>query len=120
MTLSPERRFRAALVQLRSGRSMEANLERAEALVRRAAQGGAVYVQTPENTAVMELKPELVLRAAQTEDESVALAKLRALAAELGIFLHIGSLKRCAREAPSARRRARHFSPYRLACHQGR
>jgi predicted amidohydrolase len=92
MTLSPERRFRAALVQLRSGRSMEANLERAEALVRRAAQGGAVYVQTPENTAVMELKPELVLRAAQTEDESVALAKLRALAAELGIFLHIGSL----------------------------
>jgi predicted amidohydrolase len=92
MTPSPERRFRAALVQLRSGRSMEANLERAEALVRRAAQGGAVYVQTPENTAIMELKPELVLRAAQTEDESVALAKLRALAAELGIFLHIGSL----------------------------
>jgi len=92
MTPSPERRFRAGLVQLRSGRSMAANLERAEALVRRAAQGGAVYVQTPENTAIMELKPELVLRAAQTEDESVALAKLRALAAELGIFLHIGSL----------------------------
>ena len=92
MTPSPERRFRAGLVQLRSGCSMEANLERAEALVRRAAQGGAVYVQTPENTAIMELKPELVLQAAQTEEESVALAKLRALAAELGIFLHIGSL----------------------------
>jgi predicted amidohydrolase len=92
MTPSPDRRFRAGLVQLRSGRSMEANLERAEALVRRAARGGAVYVQTPENTAIMELKPELVLRAAQTEDESVALARLRALAAELGIFLHVGSL----------------------------
>ena len=92
MTLSPERRFRAALVQLRSGRSMAANLEMAERLIRRAAQGGAVYVQTPENTAIMELKPELVLQAAQTEEESVALAKLRALAAELGIFLHIGSL----------------------------
>jgi deaminated glutathione amidase len=92
MTPSPEKRFRAGLVQLRSGCSMEANLERAEALVRRAAQGGAVYVQTPENTAIMELKPELVLQAAQTEDESVALARLRALAAELGIFLHIGSL----------------------------
>ena len=92
MTPSPERRFRAGLVQLRSGRSMEANLERAEALVRRAAQGGAVYVQTPENTAVMELKPELVLQAAQTEEKSVALARLKALAAELGIFLHIGSL----------------------------
>lgn len=92
MTPSPERRFRAGLVQLRSGRSMAANLERAEALVRRAAQGGAVYVQTPENTAIMELKPELVLQAAQTEDESVSLARLRALAAELGIFLHVGSL----------------------------
>ena len=92
MTPSPERRFRAGLVQLRSGRSMEANLQRTEALIRRASQGGAAYVQTPENTAVMELNPELVLRAAQTEDESVSLARLRALAAELGIFLHVGSL----------------------------
>ena len=92
MTSSPERRFRAGLVQLRSGRSMAANLEMAERLIRRAAQGGAIYVQTPENTAIMELKPELVLQAAQTEDESVALARLRALAAELGIFLHVGSL----------------------------
>ena len=92
MTPTPDKRFRAGLVQLRSGRSVEANLERAEALVRRAAQGGALYVQTPENTALMELKPELVLEAAQSEEESTALARLRALAAELGIFLHIGSL----------------------------
>lgn len=92
MTHTPEKRFRAGLVQLRSGRSMEANLDRAEALIRRAVQGGAVYVQTPENTAIMELKPELILQAAQTEEESVPLMRLRALAAELGIFLHIGSL----------------------------
>jgi predicted amidohydrolase len=71
---------------------MEANLQRAEDLIRRAAQGGALYVQTPENTAIMELNPELVLQAAQTEEESFALARLRALAAELGIFLHVGSL----------------------------
>jgi predicted amidohydrolase len=92
MIPASQRHFRAGLVQLRSGRSMEANLERAETLVRRAAQGGAVYVQTPENTAMMELGTELVLQAAQTEDESVALARLSALAAELGIFLHVGSL----------------------------
>jgi predicted amidohydrolase len=79
-------------VQLRSGRSIAANLEQAEVLIRRAGQGGAVYVQTPENTAIMELEPELMLEAAQTEGESVPLARLRALAAELGIFLHIGSL----------------------------
>ena len=92
MTPTPDKRFRAGLVQLRSGRSVEANLERAEALVRRAAQGGALYVQTPENTAIMELKPALVLEAAQSEEESAPLARLRTLAAELCIFLHIGSL----------------------------
>ena len=92
MTGSPDRRFRAALVQLRSSRSVDANLEAAETLIRRAAQGGAVYVQTPENTALMELKPELALQLAQTEDASAALSRFRALARELGIFLHIGSL----------------------------
>ncbi|MBC8012651.1 MAG: carbon-nitrogen hydrolase family protein [Methyloceanibacter sp.] len=92
MTSSPDKRFRAGLVQLRSGRSVEANLETAEALIRHAARGGAHYVQTPENTAIMELRPELTLQAAQSEEESLALARLRALAAELGIFLHVGSL----------------------------
>src|SRR5688572_10352579 len=92
MTSLPNRRFRAALVQLRSGRTVEPNLEMAEALIRRAAQGGAVYVQTPENTALMELKPELTIQAAQSEDACVALKRLRALAAELRVHLHVGSL----------------------------
>jgi predicted amidohydrolase len=89
---APATGFRAALVQLRSGRSIPANLDRAETLIRRAARGGARYVQTPENTAVMELEPAHVLAAAETEAASVPLKRLRALAAELGIFLHIGSL----------------------------
>jgi predicted amidohydrolase len=92
MTATPDRRFRAALVQLRSGRSIPANLDLAESLIRRAAQGGARYVQTPENTAIMELEPALVFAAAETEVASVSLKRLRALAADLGIFLHIGSL----------------------------
>ena len=90
--MSGTRSFRAGLVQLRSGRSVKPNLDKAEELIRRAAKGGAIYVQTPENTGLMELKPELVLEAAETEDRSAALAQLRALARELGIFLHIGSL----------------------------
>jgi predicted amidohydrolase len=90
--MSGERRFRAGLVQLRSGRSVRPNLDKAEGLIRRAAEGGAIYVQTPENTGLMELKPELVLEAAETEESSASLARLRALARELGIFLHIGSL----------------------------
>jgi len=90
--MSGTRSFRAGLVQLRSGRSVKPNLDKAEELIRRAAKGGAIYVQTPENTGLMELKPELVLEAAETEERSAALAQLRALARELGIFLHIGSL----------------------------
>jgi predicted amidohydrolase len=92
MSASPQRVFRAALAQLRSGRSIAANLDAAETLIRRAGRGGARYVQTPENTAVMELEPASVLAAAETEPASVPLKRLRALAAELGIFLHIGSL----------------------------
>jgi predicted amidohydrolase len=87
-----KRRFRAGLVQLRSGRAVASNLDKAEALVRRAAKGGAQYVQTPENTGIMELKPELVLAAAESEGKSAPLAWARALARELGIWLHIGSI----------------------------
>jgi predicted amidohydrolase len=87
-----DRRFRAALVQLRSGRSVADNLDRAEGLIRRAARGGADYVQTPENTGFMELEPKLILAAAEPEAASRPLERLRALAAELGIHLHIGSL----------------------------
>ena len=92
--MSPDnaKRFRAGLVQLRSSRAVPPNLDSAVALIRDAASRGAHYVQTPENTALMELEPELVLRHVQHESESYPLAQLRALAGELGIWLHIGSL----------------------------
>lgn len=92
MSEPPAKPFRAALVQLRSGRSVEPNIEAVEALVRRAASGGADYVQTPENTAIMELDAERLLSQTTIEEETVPLARLKALAAELGIWLHVGSL----------------------------
>jgi predicted amidohydrolase len=67
-------------------------MEVAETLIRRAAKEGAVYVQTPENTSIMELETERLLAAIETEDKSAPLAQLRDLARELGIWLHIGSL----------------------------
>ena len=91
MTVAPQS-FRAALVQLRSGRSVEPNMQSAEAFIRRAAAGGADYVQTPENTAIMELDSERLLAAIDTEEASAPLRRLRALASELGIVLHVGSL----------------------------
>ena len=92
MTVPSQRSFRAGLVQLRSGRSVAPNMEMAEALIRRAAKGGAVYVQTPENTAIMELDTERLLSELEIEDKAVPLKQLQALAKELGIFLHVGSL----------------------------
>jgi len=90
--MSTGRGFRAALVQLRASRSIAPNLDQAEALIRQAARGGAHYVQTPENTALMELEPERVLAQVTPEAESVPLQRLRTLAAELGVWLHVGSL----------------------------
>jgi deaminated glutathione amidase len=92
MSTSSSGIFRAALVQLRASRAIAPNLDQAEALIRQAARGGAQYVQTPENTALMELEPELVLKQVQAEADSVPLARMRALAAELGVWLHVGSL----------------------------
>ena len=92
MSQGGERRFRAGLVQLRSGRSVAPNLDKAEELIRRAAKGGAIYVQTPENTGLMEVKPELVVEAAESEGKNAPLARLKALARELRIWLHVGSL----------------------------
>lgn len=85
-------RFRAALVQLRGSRVLADNLAAAEVLIREAAKGGADYIQTPENTALMELEPERVLAQASPEATSRPLALFRALAGELGVWLHIGSI----------------------------
>ncbi|MDR3372188.1 MAG: carbon-nitrogen hydrolase family protein [Ancalomicrobiaceae bacterium] len=84
--------FRAALVQMRSARAVEPNIAAAEALIREAAGKGAQYVQTPENTNIMEPDAEKLFGALVPESEDPTLARLRAVAAELGIFLHIGSL----------------------------
>ena len=92
MSSERQRRFRAGLVQFRSGRAVAPNLDKAEALIRRAAKGGAQYVQTPENTGIMELKPELVLAAAESEGKSALLAWAKARARDLGIWLHVGSI----------------------------
>ncbi|MEG6507721.1 carbon-nitrogen hydrolase family protein [Methyloligella sp. 2.7D] len=92
MSAAAPGRFRAGLVQLRSGRSIAPNLEIAETLIAEAAKAGASYIQTPENTALMELEPELALAQAAPEADSVPLARLRELAASLNIWLHVGSL----------------------------
>ncbi len=84
--------FRVGLVQLRSGRSVEPNIAAAESLIRDAAAAGADYVQTPENTSLMEMESEKLFAAIGVEETSVPLARLKALTRELGVWLHVGSL----------------------------
>ena len=84
--------FRAALVQMCSGRDVSANLRDADALIRQAARDGAGYVQTPEVTTLMELDRERLFAQAQPEAGNAALAHFLALARDLNIWLHIGSM----------------------------
>ena len=84
--------FRAALVQMRSGRSVDPNLASAEHLIRDAAGKGADYVQTPENTAIMELDREQLLRHTEPQEGNRALTSLCGLATSLRIWLHIGGM----------------------------
>ena len=85
-------KFRAGLVQTCSGRSVEANVVAASELIRRAAAGGANYVQTPEVTTLMELDRERLFTSCQPEEGNKALHHFQSLARELGIWLHIGSM----------------------------
>ncbi len=85
-------RFRAGLIQMRSRRSPQANLDEAVALIREAAAAGAQYVQTPEMTNIMELSRDKLFAAIADEDKDISLAAFRDLARELSLYLHIGSL----------------------------
>jgi predicted amidohydrolase len=84
--------LRVALVQMCSGRDVARNLSDATALIREAALGGAQYVQTPEVTNLMELERERLFAAAEPENSNAALRHFQALARELSIWLHLGSL----------------------------
>jgi len=84
--------FRAALVQMCSGRDVERNLADATALIREAVAQGAQYVQTPEITTLMEMERGRLFAAVRPEEGNPAVARFAALAQELGIWLHVGSM----------------------------
>jgi predicted amidohydrolase len=83
--------FKAAAIQMRSGRDPDRNVVDFEALVREAAGAGAVYVQSPEMTGAVIRDKQDRARAFRAEKDDVVFAAARRLAAELGIFLHVGS-----------------------------
>ncbi|MDX1710864.1 MAG: carbon-nitrogen hydrolase family protein [Rhodovibrionaceae bacterium] len=85
-------RFTAGLVQMTAEREHAPNIEAASAMIREAAERGAEFVLTPENTTMMEPKRRKLLEKAYAEEDHPGVPAFRALAEELGIWLLIGSL----------------------------
>jgi predicted amidohydrolase len=84
--------FTAACIQLRSGKTISDNADAAESLIRTAAKDGAQFVQTPEMSNVLVRSREELLERISDAGDDLFLKRARALAAELGIHLHLGSL----------------------------
>jgi deaminated glutathione amidase len=98
------RSVRAALVQLRSGMAPEANLAMIAELTRAAVAEGASYVLTPEMSVAFAHDRETLKRVALPFKGNPVLAEMGALAASLGIFLHLGSMAVALRDKRFANR----------------
>jgi predicted amidohydrolase len=90
--MSPDLTFTAAMVQMRTGLLPEPSLEQAIGLIREAARQGADYVQTPEVSNMMQQSRKALFEHLATEQDDRSLKTYRALASELKIHLHVGSL----------------------------
>lgn len=83
--------FKAAAVQMRSGTSVERNAVDFEKLVREAAACGANYVQSPEVTGAVQRDRETFHANLKPEQSDLIAQTARRLAAELGLYVHVGS-----------------------------
>lgn len=84
--------FIAACIQMRSGTEPAANIAAASRLIREAAGQGAAFIATPEMTNLLDIRPGMARAKVRREAEDESLPLLRALAAELGVTLLVGSL----------------------------
>lgn len=80
-----------ALIQTRTPATAAAALAHVEPLVREAAAGGARFILTPEGTNLLEQRRDRRGDVITDEGADVAVLGLRALAAELKVWLLIGS-----------------------------
>jgi len=83
--------IRVAALQMRSCMDPAANLATFEALVREAAGSGAGYVQSPEMTGVLVRGRDALMERIVPADRDPLISRASELAAELSIFVHIGS-----------------------------
>ncbi len=91
--------IRAALIQLSVSDDPEANLPETAALIEQAAGQGAGFVLTPEVSNCVSTSQSRQRQVLRSEADDPTLAALRAQAADLGIWLLIGSLALKTRDA---------------------
>lgn len=84
-------KLRIAAIQMRSGVNPDRNAAIFEEFVREAAGKGAVYVQSPEMTGILVRSREDLAASIKGEEDDPVARKAAALAAELSIFVHVGS-----------------------------
>jgi len=84
--------MRIAAIQMRSGADPAGNLVALEPLLRAAAAAGARYVLTPEVTLLFAADVAQLRAVAAPFAGHAQLARLAALARELQLYLHVGSL----------------------------
>jgi hypothetical protein len=70
--MTSTRKIRAGLLQMRSGRKVDANIDAAAKLAREAKAAGADYIQTPEMTNLMEQSRKVLFSAAGWRDSAVS------------------------------------------------
>ena len=84
--------MKAGLVQITASDDPEANLPQTEALIRDAAAQGADLVLTPEVTNIVSASRTRQNQVLRHQEDDPTLARLRDVAAGLGVWISIGSL----------------------------
>ena len=83
---------RIAICQMQSGIDPARNAARLIESVREAADGGAAMLFTPEMSNLLDRDRARAFETARREEEDVVLAAVRRAAAEVGIWVHLGSI----------------------------
>lgn len=86
-----DRRLDIALIQTRTPATAEAGLAHVAPLIRQAAAGGARFILTPEGTNLLEQRRDRRGEAIRDEADDPCVQGLCALAAELKVWLLVGS-----------------------------
>ncbi len=84
--------LKVGLIQMNSGPVIADNLQQAETLIRQAAEGGAQFILTPENTCHIKTPQSEKLQSSPYESDHPAIPFFGKLAKELSVWILVGSI----------------------------